>query len=162
MPVVPPQCPVQCSVEGEYCVVARRNDSLGACGRRLAFGLAAGVSLVLGTAFVAAGAWPVLPWSLVEIAALAGALAYVERRAHDWERLTVNGDRLIVERMSAGRLWRREWNRHWVRVTAGPRTGRRGPVLLLQAGGEACEFGGLLADDARHEVKRALTRLTAR
>lgn len=163
MPVVPsPPCPAQSTVAAEYCVVARRNDSLGARGRRCAFGLAALVSMSLAAAFVAVGAWPVLPWSLLELGALGIALACVERRAKDWERLTVQGDRVIVERMWAGRLSRREWNRHWVRVSAGDGEGGRGTVLRLSCGRDAGEFGVLLADDARREVKRTLARLTGR
>jgi uncharacterized membrane protein len=143
-------------------VLARRNDSLGARGRRVAFGLAAGVSVSLGTVFVAAGAWPVLPWSLVEVTALALAYAWTERRAGDWERLLVLGDRVIVERMHGGRLDRREWNRHWLRVRTGEAGDGRGVQVLLQGAGEACEFGRLLGEDARREVGRRLARLTAR
>ena len=148
--------------DADYCVVASRADALGAHGRVVAFALAAGVSLSLAATFVAVGAWPVLPWSLVEVTGLALAFAWYERRAHDWERLTVRGDRVIVERMCAGRCERREWNRHWLRVST--RTGGSGREVhvVLQGAGEACEFGTLLADDARREVGRELLRLTAR
>jgi uncharacterized membrane protein len=144
------------SVEPEFCVVARRNDSLGARGRRTAFCLVAGASLALGVAFVVAGAWPVLPWSLAEITVLGVAFACLDRRSRDWERLTVQGDSVVVERMRGGRLVRREWSRYWLRVEAGSARG-----LLLRSGADACEFGAELPAEARGEVVAQLRRLLA-
>jgi uncharacterized membrane protein len=156
MPVVslPP------SVEPEFCVVARRNDSLGTRGRCMAFCLVAAVSLMLGIAFVLAGAWLVLPWSLLEISVLAGAFVCLERRARDWERLTVQGDRVIVERMQGGRVHRREWNRHWLRVETSAGLDGQPARILLRSAGDACEFGAELPAEARGTVARDLRRLT--
>jgi uncharacterized membrane protein len=149
------------SVEPELCVVARRNDSLGARGRWTAFCLVAGASLTLGVAFVVAGAWPVLPWSLVEVAVLAAAFVCLERRSHDWERLTVQGDRVIVERMRGGRLVRREWSRYWLHVATEPAREGGPPRVLLRSGRDECEFGAALAADARGEIASRLRRLLA-
>ena len=148
------------SVEPELCVVARRNDSLGTRGRCMAFCAVAGVSLALGLAFVVAGVWLVLPWSLLEIGVLAGAFVCLERRARRWERLTVQGDRVIVERMHGGRVDRREWNRHWLRVETPAGVDGKPMRIVLRSGAEACEFGAELADDARGDVARRLRRLT--
>jgi len=156
-----PAVPLPPSVEPELCVVARRNDSLGTRGRCMAFCAVAGLSLTLGIAFVVAGAWLVLPWSLLEIGVLAAAFLYLERRARDWERLTVQGDRVIVERARGGQLDRREMNRHWVRVDIADARDGKPARILLRSAGEACEFGAELAADARGEVARRLRRLTA-
>ena len=80
----------------EYCVVARRNDSLGRRPRWQVFGALAAVSLVLAATFAAVGAWPVLPYSVLEIVLLGCAFYYVERRAGDWERLSIAGDRVVL------------------------------------------------------------------
>jgi uncharacterized membrane protein len=126
----------------------------------MAFGMLAVVSLALGLTFVIVGAWPVLPWSLVEIVALGVAFGVLERRAGDYERLTVEGERVIVERVRAGRRVRREWNRRWLRVETAA-DGAGGPVrLLLHGAGPACEFGALLPEDVRGEVARRLRRIT--
>jgi uncharacterized membrane protein len=147
-------------VEPELCVVARRNDSLGTRGRRTAFLLLAGVSLTLGLGFVVVGAWPVLPYSLLEISVLAAAFVCLERRARDWERLTVQGECVIIERLQGGRLDRREWNRRWLRVeTTGNRDGMPARMVLHSAG-QACEFGAALPAARRGEVARQLRRLT--
>lgn len=159
MPVVPPPPHVP---DAQLCVIARRNDALGPRGRWTAFALVASVSLGFGGGFVAAGAWPVLPWSLLEITVLGVAFACMARRAGDWERLTVDGDRVIVERHQAGHVERREWNRRWLRITA-PAEGAGQPQrLLLEGGGESVEFGALLPAKARAEVAQQLRRLVAR
>jgi uncharacterized membrane protein len=146
-------------VEPELCVVARCNDSLGTRGRRIAFGLVAGVSLALGLGFVVAGAWLVLPYSLIEITVLAAAFICLERRAHEWERLIVEGERVIVERARGGKVHRREWNRRWLQVqTTAGRDGEPARMVLASEG-QACEFGAALAQDRRGEVARQLRRL---
>jgi uncharacterized membrane protein len=157
MPVAP-QSPS--FVEPELCVVASHNDSLGTRGRRTAFLLVAGLSLALGAGFVVVGAWPVLPYTLLEITVLAIAFVCLERRARDWERLTVQGEQVIVERVQAGRVERQEWNRRWLRVET--TAGRDGlpACIVLHSAGRACEFGAALAEERRNEVARQLRRLT--
>jgi len=146
-------------VESEFSVVSRRNASLARRERWTAFGLAAAASLVVAAAFVVGGAWPVLPYSALEIALLAAAFAWVERRSGEWERITVAGDRVIVERAARGRHERREFNRWWLRVELeGPRA--RDPQLRLRYAGEAMDFGKALPPERRVEVARALSRLT--
>jgi len=141
-------------------MVARCNDSLGTRGRRTAFCLVAAVSLALGAGFAVVGAWPVLPYSVLEITVLAFAFACLERRARSWERLTVEGDRVIVERARAGRVERQEWNRRWVRVeTTAGRDGEPGGIRLSSAG-HAWEFGAALPAPRRGEIARQLRRLT--
>jgi uncharacterized membrane protein len=146
------------SNDPEFCVVSRWNLSLTAKTRWRIFGLLATLSLTLALAFVAAGAWMVLPYSLLEVAILALAFRYIERRAMDWERLTVSGDRVIVERCLGGARERREWNRPWVRIELEEtRFGRR--RLLLRCGGEEWEFGDALGEPERNAVARELKRL---
>jgi uncharacterized membrane protein len=149
------------TVEPEFCVISRWNLSLPASTRWRIFGALAAVSLTLALAFAVAGAWMVLPYSVLELAVLACAFHFVERRAADWERLTVAGDRVIVERASGGRHVRREWNRPWVRVEmTEPRFGRPAR-LLFSCGGERWEFGDALPERERGEVAREMRRLTA-
>ena len=149
------------TVEPEFCVVSRWNLSLPASARWRIFGVLAAISLTLAGAFAAAGAWMVLPYSVLELAVLAGAFHFVERRAADWERLTVAGDRVIVERASGGRYCRREWNRPWVRVEATERRFGHPARLVLRCSGEQWEFGGALPERERNNVAHELRRLTS-
>jgi uncharacterized membrane protein len=148
------------SVDPEFCVVSRWNLSLTDAMRWRIFGLLAAVSLTLALGFVAAGAWMVLPYSLLELSILAFAFRHIERRAMDWERLTVAGDRVIVERCRGGTCERREWNRLWIRTEViGSRFGRRAQLWLC-CGGERWAFGDALPERERDAVARDLKRLT--
>ena len=144
----------------EYCVVARRNDSLRRRERWQLFGALAAVSLVLALAFAAVGAWPVLPYSALEVALLGCAFRWVERRARDWERLAVAGDRVIVEREAGGSRERREFNRYWLRVDVVAGTPGGAPELRLAEGAALCVFGSALPADERIAVARELRRMT--
>ena len=146
----------------DYCVVARRNDSLGRARRWSLFGALAGVSLLVAAGCAAVGAWPVLPFSVVEIALLAGAFLWIDRHAGDWERLVVVGDRVIVERRQGRRQGRREFNRCWLRVELKAAAFERSPKLTLNGAGVSLPFGETLAVPERLAVARELRRLTAR
>ncbi len=157
MPIAAPPPPV---VQPDFCVVSRWNLSLPAKARWQIFAFLAAVSLTVAFAFVAAGAWLVLPYSVIELVVLAGAFHYLERRASDWERLTIIGDRLILERCAAGRRQTREWNRPWVRVQFIEARFGHPARLLLQSGAEQWEFGGALPEAERATVAKEIKRLT--
>jgi uncharacterized membrane protein len=123
------------------------------------FGVLAGMSLCLAVAFALVGAWPVLPYSVVEIAMLGLAFWLVERRADDWERLSVVGDRVLIERQWRGRREQREFNRCWLRVEFDPGGfGRRARVTLHSAG-KAVDFGGAMSVAEMQEMARELRRI---
>jgi uncharacterized membrane protein len=146
--------------ELEYCVVARGNDSLGRRQRWLVFAALAAVSLTLAAVFAMAGAWPVLPYSVLEIGVLAIAFAWFERHAGDWERLIVAGDSVIVERGVGNKHERREFNRYRLHVEVERQGLNRSPRLLLRGGGASWEFGHALPEGERLAVGRELRKLT--
>ncbi len=141
-------------------MIARGNASLGRRQRWLIFAILAGVSLGLAATFAAAGAWPVLPYAVIEVGVLACAFAWCERHAGDWERLVVAGDRVVVEREVGRRQQRREFSRYWLRVEV-ERGGFTGsPRLFLRGGGASWEFGNALPESERLAVMRELRKLT--
>ena len=144
----------------EYCVVARGNDSLGRRRRWQVFAALAAVSLGLAAVFAAAGAWLVLPYSLLEIGVLACAFAWCDRHAGDWERLVIAGDSVIVERNAGRKRERREFDRHRLRVEVEPAGYGRAPRVVLRGGDAACEFGHALPAAERLAVARELRKLT--
>jgi uncharacterized membrane protein len=141
-------------VDSELCVVSRRNDSLGTRGRFVAFAVLAAVSAVVAIAWTVAGAWMVLPYSVVEVALVGIAFAHAGRRAGDWERLVVVGNRVIVERSRGGRQTRQELDRWRMRIETA------GRHLVLCAAGERVAFGGGLGPAERAAAGRDLRRLT--
>jgi uncharacterized membrane protein len=123
-----------------YCVTWRRNDSLGSAGRWRVFAALCALSLGVALAFAAFGAWLVLPYSVLEMGVLLWAFHWLERHASDWEKISVEGDRVVIERQIAGVLTRREFNRYWARVECETRIGRL-PQLVLCYAGERVPFG---------------------
>src|SRR4030095_8635812 len=144
----------------EYCVVARRNDSLGRRPRWQVFGSLASVRRGLAARFAGVGAWPVLPYSVLEIVVLGCAFYYFERRAEDWERLTIAGDRVVVEQAGGGKRQRHEFNRYWLRVEVDPARFGRSPQVMLRSGNDAWVFGSALPVAERVAVGTGLRRLT--
>ena len=156
MPVAEPAFPIG---EAELCVLARHPSARAARERWIVFATLCALSLTLAAGFMAAGAWPVLPYSLLELAVLAGAFWHMQRRAGDWERLTVAGDRVIVERHERGRFDRREWNRPWVSVGQTQQAGTYRQAVQLRCAGECWNFGGTLSRPEREALARDLRRL---
>jgi uncharacterized membrane protein len=103
----------------------------------------------------------VLLYSMLEIAALWGAFYWLGRRAGDWERLTVAGDRVVIERESCGKRERREFNRYWLRVEVEPARFGHAARVTLHSAGISCEFGAALPVAERLRVARELRRLSA-
>jgi uncharacterized membrane protein len=117
------------------------------------FGSLATVSLVLAAFFAWKGAWLVVPFTLVEIAALAAAFIWWSRHATDYERIVVGAGMLSVETSSGERLRRIDRRPAWVRVEYGG--ARRGPIRIVSSG-EAFEVGTLVPDDRRAALAREL------
>ena len=149
------------SIQATYCVTTRRNDSLGPRGRLRVFAALAAMSLGLGVAFAALGAWLILPYSAIEIAALFAAFCWIARHADDEERLSIDADRVVVERTCAGVTTRTELNRHWTRLEGGPGAGAASRSLALCASGKRVPIGADLSAPERARMAVALRRALA-
>jgi uncharacterized membrane protein len=145
----------------EFCAVSRRNDSLGSRARWTLFAALCAVSLGMGLTFAALGAWLVLPYSVVEMGVLCWAFSWIERRAGDWERVTVRGDRILIERNRAGLRTQRELSRFWTRVEVERDARSRNARLVLRHRGESLRFGDELTAQERDTVARDLRRVLA-
>jgi uncharacterized membrane protein len=145
----------------EFCVVSRRNDSLGSRWRWRVYASLCIVSFGLALGFAALGAWMVLPYSALEMAVLYLAFRWIERHAADWERVSVCGDRVIIERERAGMRTRREFNRYWARVEVEEGAFNHPPRLKLCFAGQGVSFGDELPTVERAIVARDLRRALA-
>jgi uncharacterized membrane protein len=137
---------------GAYTLTAKRNNSLSTSGRYLVFGFIFIVSFGISLAFAAFGAWPVLPFAGLEMLVLFLAFRYIDRRSDDYERLTLSGDKLLLERVERGMLGQFEFNRYWVQV----RCDAAGSHLALRSHGREVEFGHYLTEDERLALARQL------
>ena len=135
-----------------YSCTARRRNSLSSADRLLAFGFIGAVSLVIALAFAWVGAWLILPFAGIEVALLVVVARYLERHAHDYERLTIHGEVVEMEIVDAGRVERREFNRSWAQVVCEG----DGSRLALRSHGREVVFGRHLSGHERLAVARAL------
>lgn len=110
------------------------------------FGSLAIVSLALASVFVWRGAWPVLPFTIIEVGALGVAFLWWARHAADYERIVVADGALYVETSSGERLRTVERQHGWLRVEL---DGSRGNRIRIVAGAEAIEVGALVPPGRR-------------
>lgn len=148
-------------VDPPYCVTSRRNDSLGTRARWQIFAALCAVSMGLALAFAAFGAWLVLPYSALEMGVLFLAFSWIGRHAADWERLSVDEERVIVERERAGVRSRYEFNRCWTRLEWDGGAFGSPPRLALCSAGERVAFGDDLSAEERSIVAKNLRRALA-
>jgi len=138
----------------EFSLLARRNNSLSSAGRHLVFATLFAVSMGIAVAFAALGAWLILPFAGLEMGVLFLAFRYVDRRAADYERIAIDGDRVRIERLEVGRMARHEFNRCWTRLVVA----RDGGRLALRSHGREIEIGRYRDDAQRRALARELGR----
>ncbi|MGH8742964.1 MAG: DUF2244 domain-containing protein [Burkholderiales bacterium] len=135
-----------------YTLTAKRNNSLTTAARYLVFGFIFVVSFGISLAFAAFGAWMILPFAGLEMLVLFLAFRYIDRRSDDYERLTMSGDKLLLECRSGGELKQFEFNRYWVQVVCDA----AGSRLALRSHGREVELGRHLMEEERAKLARQL------
>ncbi len=139
----------------DYVYTARRNNSLSSNGRRFVFGLILTVSLGIAIAFsLVFGAWPIVPFAVIEMAVLYLAFRYMDRHAGDYERITIRGDSVAIEVREGSRVSRHELNRCWAQVVCES----EGSRLALRSHGRDIAVGRHLCDAQRAEMAAELRR----
>ena len=140
-----------------FSLIAKRNCSLQHAERSRAFWLLALAPALIAVAFVSIGAWPIVPFVGLELGVLYVAFRRFGRRADDYEMVTLEGDRLVVESNTPGSRRRFESNRYWTQVVI--HRDVRSCRIALRSHGREIEFGTLLNDGARLEAARRLQDL---
>ncbi|CAB3766299.1 DUF2244 domain-containing protein [Paraburkholderia humisilvae] len=115
----------------------------------------ASFSLVIAFMLVLCGAWLVLPFTGIELLAVAVAFAMYARHAVDYERVRLYPNRLVIEQVSAEDVTQFEFNPRWVRVEPGATPRDR---IKLVARGETIMIGQHLAQYRRAEFANELRR----
>ena len=139
-----------------FSVLLKRNCSISPSALAQVFALLTAVTLGIGIAFAVHGAWLVLPFTGLEIAALAAAFLVNGRHAADYERIEISGERLTVEVADAGRMARHEMDAYAARV----RMQRDGWIarVMLRSKVQDLEVGFHLHQAARVEFAAELTK----
>ena len=135
-------------------LVIKRNCSISPRDLLWVLALAVCISLGIAVGFACVGAWPILPFTGIEIAALAAAFYVNGRHAADYERIALVEGRLLVEASEAGRLQRHEFNPQWLRIDE--RRSGRDLRLMLHWRGSELEVGRYLDADRRASLAARL------
>lgn len=148
-----PLKPFRFAAVDEYGILWRlkRNCSLTPRQAGWFFLLLSALSMAVGLFFWLLGAVLVLPFTALELLALACAFVLYARHASDGECIRLEDGRLVIETETAGRTQRTEFAREWVRVA--PPTGW-GALIEVSAGNRSVSVGRFL----RAELRPALAR----
>lgn len=106
--------------------------------------------------FATLGYWLILPFAGFEVGLLAWALEALRNREDNYETLTIDGDRVVLEWREGKCKGRREMNRHWVRVLCHCATSDRNCRLSVRSHGRDTEVGHYLSDEARLQLAATL------
>ncbi|MEX1167521.1 MAG: DUF2244 domain-containing protein [Hydrogenophaga sp.] len=137
--------------------ISRRNCSMTPAQLGGIFVALSAVSLSVAGFFWFMGVKFVLPFTAIELVALATAFLVHGRHATDQERISFASGRLVVEQESAGKTRRCEFSSHGLRIEP-ELDGDR--LVELRGGGQVVRVGRFLRSDLRpvlaKEMRRAL------
>ena len=115
------------------------------------------LSLAIGVFFWFQGAPVVIGFTALELLVVGCAFVVYARHATDGEWICLQGASLVVERETAGRRERAEFERQWVRVE--PKAGEHS-LIELSGRGRKMEVGRFVRPELRQvlagEIRRAL------
>lgn len=111
------------------------------------------VSLGVAGFFWSQGATLVLPFAVVELAAVGAAFLVYARHATDRERISLSDGRLVVEQETAGKTRLCEFARHAVSVES-PLDGDQ--LIEVRGGGRSVRVGRYLRSDLRPALAKEL------
>lgn len=145
---------------GEFSVTVKRNCSLSPRALLVLLAATAGVSFAIGIGFALLGAWMILPFAGLEVAALAAAFYVNGRHAGDFERISLRRGLLKVEVREGDAVREHEFNPAWARLLV--RETGLGARAYILAHGREVEIARHLAPPARGALARALGERLAR
>lgn len=140
-------------------IVLRPNRSLSARGMAMLFGGVAGSVAVLAVIFLRSGAWPVVPFLGLELAAVGATLWLLHWHTHDCEIIRLEDDRLeVVQRRGRSETCHR-FPRYWARVVMEPSLNNHHPSrLVIRSHGRELEVGAGMTEEARRVLAAMLAR----
>ncbi len=128
-----------------YSVTFKPSCSLSAHGKVKVILLLTVIPCCIAIGFSLIGAWLVLPFVGLEIFALGYAFYYVNNHESDFERISIDGDSLLIERCTGQYVSQYQLNPYWAKVVC--HESHNGDLRL-----------GLLSHGKEIEIGRYLTR----
>ena len=140
-------------------VIFKPNSALSAISKKRVIILLTVIPSAIGMAFCFLGAWPILPFVGLEIAALAYAFFYINKHEADYESISIEGDNLVIERCLGENVSQHVINPYWVKVVQHELP--NGELhLYLQSHGKKIEVGRYLTRKQRELLAKQLKQRT--
>ena len=144
-----------------YKIIARPNNSLSVNDSVKLLAVLAGIALIVALGFLHIGAWLVLPFAGLEILAFASAFRYIYLHADDFDSITIESDRIVVEKRNAKETTTTVFQRYWaqvkVRDVAMIKCSNGRCALFISSHGNEVEFGrNFINDEQRSQLARDL------
>ncbi|MFL2534810.1 MAG: DUF2244 domain-containing protein [Candidatus Azotimanducaceae bacterium] len=119
------------------------------------------VSAAVGIGFLLAGAWIILPFSVVELSALAVCMFYCTKQCNRQEVITVTEHSVKIEqgikRAETAQVYQRNWAKYLVTPATHPWGGAR---VAIRSHNHESELGGFLSHGDKQVLIQALKRVT--
>lgn len=144
-----------------YKIIARPNNSLSPDdGVKLLLAMVS-VALLIALGFARMGAWLVLPFAGLEMLVFAYAFYTVYLHASDFESITIEDDRVVVEKRNYKEFTTTVFQRYWAQVNVRDVVKSRGvngkSGLFISSHGKEVEFGrNFINDEQRTLLAREL------
>lgn len=137
-------------------IVAKPNNSLSQKGFIWLFVAITLIAIVVAVGMCLSGAWLVLPFAGLEVLAFACAFHHVMLHYEDYERVSLVGDEVVVEKRSYKSSEKFTFERYWAKVIL--RDNDDGKYsLFIGSHGKEVEFGSRYMDqDQRITVAKQL------
>jgi uncharacterized membrane protein len=135
--------------------VLKRNCSISPRQLAMVYAALCLVSLTIAVLFTLRGAWYILGFAVLELAAVGLAFFHYGRHATDRERIVLNEDTLLIELIQAEQASQHRLNLRTVRVELPD--AHRG-LIAVEAAGVRVEIGRFLTSWRRREFARELVQ----
>lgn len=138
--------------------VLSRNCSITPRQLALVYAALCGTSFSVAAYFTLHGAWYILGFAILEMAAVGVAFFLYARHAADREHIALIDDYLLVELIQKERVRQFRFDPRWTRVESPV---SRNELIGLEANGMRVEVGRFLTEYKRREFARELKRALA-
>lgn len=135
----------------DFKITVRPNNSLSVVNTMKLVCALAAISISVGVGFALAGAWMVLPFAGLEIAAIAYAFYYITLRSGDFESITIENDRIVIEKHGYKESAEVVFQRYWAQVNIREQA-NGGNALFIGSHGKEVEFGRRFMNDEQRVV----------
>jgi uncharacterized membrane protein len=112
----------------------------------------------IAIAFSYFGAWPVLPFTGLELALLWWALRQIDATAEDFERITLEAERLTIETRRGTLLQRHTFHPYWAQLQFDQPPGQQQHRLLIRSHGKEVEVGRWLSEEQKRTLGNELKK----